>query len=1508
MTAVRSVYRVIRSILFATVLTVAALIILLYVVVSIPAVQDRMKTVAEKELAAYLKAPVRIGRLELSPFNELRLSDIIIQTPEGKKCVDIQRLGAGIAFWKMVLRGDIEITYAEIIGMKARIEQERKDGPLNIQFIIDAFKPKREGQPPGKFYLKLHNVVIRKSAVTFARLWNVPREDARLDPNYIAITNLRADLAMPILKNDNFKIELKRLSFREKSGLYLDALSMVAEMSPRRISVKDFDLKLAQTTMTLNDLEYDINGFASIPSKLKEAEHDIRLSIRKLDPSDFAFIVPRLNMVPGIYSIEADMHGTLEDLTINSLTLDEVNHRAFVELQGSVRGLPDVRKLTGNVSKLEAGCQSTILNDIIGAFTNLPAKPVEMIARTQSVGIEAEGAFSMPDRRALMESRVHTELGSVSLEGSISWLTGAVSGDARFATDGFEVGRLIDNQPVNFVAFNGDTEFDLCGKSLNGNVNLNVPALFIKDTELQNITLSADKSGQDLSAVLTSDCQQAKATINASCELAGALSSWDANGNVEYFNGSAFGLPPGYPASVRLGSFRINLLGNNIDNLSGEIHLNDLACNPVNGKPWELHTLNLSMDGDVANRSVILDSDILDGNIYGSFRFVDLPGLGREVLANALPSYIKAPLKPLVNQTDMAYELLVKNDDKLYDAFDVPFHPAEPVRISGTLNNSSLSAKVSAPYIIKGEDKLWKNLMLDVNADRENGLTLTAQGSLPQKNRYVNANITAEALRDTLQTQVKWDFDNSTDSGLINIGADITRNEQNKPSFNFRIGDSEVIINGAEWEVSPATAMFSDKKLRINNFRIGHGNQYITIEGEASALPTDTLVANLNDIDLSYIFDTLNINYVTFGGFATGKAIVSQLFSREPLACTRGLHVRDFRYNGAALGDAELFGRWDNTTKSVELGADIASAPQCNSKVWGNVYVTRDSLCINFDANKINIALIKPFLDNILEEVKGRASGQLQLAGTFKNIGLTGRAYADSAAVKIGYTNVWYHGSDSVIFLPDRIHIPDFTIYDRYGRTARFSGDVLHDYFHNARINLHIRDVDKLLCYDTDSKMNPVWWGRIFASGSGLISGRPGYTLVSFNGTSEPNSSFTFALDETQTAVEYNFLTFTDSHRTEETEAIEETLEEKFARKKEEKTDDEDPSIFEIDMSVALTPGIKMNVIMDPSAGDKISATGSGAMRINYNTFKDNLDVFGRYMINDGSYRFSFQDIILRDFKIQPGSSISFNGDPLRGILDLTAAYRVNTNLTDLDKSFASDRELNRSSVPVDALLKVTGDLTSPDIAFDLSLPTMTSDVERKVKSIVSSEEMLTQQVLYLLALNRFYTPQFSGGSDGELMSVASSTLSSQVSNVLSQITDKFTLNPSFKSDRNDLSDMEVDLALSSQLFDNRLIINGNLGYRDRSVSQTTFIGDFDIEYLLSKNGHLRLKAYNHFNDAYYYLKSALTTQGVGIIYRKDFDDPFAFLKHSKRKKAKQIEEKKDTVRTGNGHDRTRKK
>ena len=257
--------------------------------------------------------------------------------------------------------------------------------------------------------------------------------------------------------------------------------------------------------------------------------------------------------------------------------------------------------------------------------------------------------------------------------------------------------------------------------------------------------------------------------------------------------------------------------------------------------------------------------------------------------------------------------------------------------------------------------------------------------------------------------------------------------------------------------------------------------------------------------------------------------------------------------------------------------------------------------------------------------------------------------------------------------------------------------------------------------------------------------------------------------------------------------------------------------------------------------------------------------------------------------------------------LDIKAYYSVQANLLDLDESFAHEKELNRTTVPVHTTLDLTGNLKNPEFTFDLKFPTLSQNISRRVKTIINSTDMMDRQVIYLLALNRFYTPEYMSVSErhnNELAAVASSALSSQLNNILGQISDKFNIGTNFRSDKGDFSDLEFDVILTSQLLNNRLIFNGNLGYRDKSVSNNRFIGDFDLEYLINKSGTIRLKAYNHFNDKNYYIKSALTTQGVGLMLKKDFDnakeifkrnpEDVAYEKEQRDKRKKRREERKN--------------
>nr|MDE7375840.1 translocation/assembly module TamB [Muribaculaceae bacterium] len=255
-------------------------------------------------------------------------------------------------------------------------------------------------------------------------------------------------------------------------------------------------------------------------------------------------------------------------------------------------------------------------------------------------------------------------------------------------------------------------------------------------------------------------------------------------------------------------------------------------------------------------------------------------------------------------------------------------------------------------------------------------------------------------------------------------------------------------------------------------------------------------------------------------------------------------------------------------------------------------------------------------------------------------------------------------------------------------------------------------------------------------------------------------------------------------------------------------------------------------------------------------------------------------DLISRDFIIEPGSSITFTGSPYNANLDIKAYYQINNvNLADLDESFMEARDLVNTRVNLQTQLFMRGDMRQPDLQFKLRFPSLNDDVDSKVASIISTEDQMSMQVLYLLAFNRFYTPEYMPSNSGvDWFSLASSTLSNRLSNMLGKLSDNWNISPTLKSDRGDFSDVEFDLDLQSKLLNNRLILNGNFGYRDKSLNTTQFIGDFFAEYKLNRRGTFKVKGYSRFNDQNYFLRTAKTTQGVGFELTHDFDSFLNFF------------------------------
>ena len=488
----------------------------------------------------------------------------------------------------------------------------------------------------------------------------------------------------------------------------------------------------------------------------------------------------------------------------------------------------------------------------------------------------------------------------------------------------------------------------------------------------------------------------------------------------------------------------------------------------------------------------------------------------------------------------------------------------------------------------------------------------------------------------------------------------------------------------------------------------------------------------------------------------------------------------------------------------------------------------------------------------------------------------------------IDYLNTRFYISDSIRLTPDAIIIDNMTLAGEDNHLGKVNGIMRHRHFKNIEYSLSASDISDMLVYNTTEKQNNVYYGKVYGSGSVSIEGNTQYTGIDINMMTSDRSKFTFVLSDNAEAEEYQFITFVDRSRTlhknvskEERPPLSAVLPETSSH------------LLSLNLQIDVNPQMSMNLLMDPATGDMIHATGSGNIRLEYNTFSD-MKLYGTYTVDKGNYNFSLQDLITKDFIIKTGSSISFSGAPQNANLNIEAYYALSANLEDLDESFATEPDLNRTTIPVRAMLYLTGNLQQPDFRFDLEFPTVTQDIDRRIRSIISTDDMVNRQIIYLLALSKFYTPDYMNVGqtrNNELVSVASSALSSQLNNLLGQINENVNIGTNLRSDKGDFSDVEVEVALSSQLLNNRLIINGNIGYRDNAVNNNTFIGDFDLEYLLNKSGNIRLKAYNHYNDKNYYIKSALTTQGVGIMYRKEFNkwsEWFSWLRRRKNKTEQQ--------------------
>ena len=1490
------VFRAIASVLLLLAIVLPAAI---YVILSLDPIQKTVRATASDQLSDLLGAEVDVRYVRMHPFNRVTVGGISLALG-GDTVARVETVSAGFDLWPLVSKGEIIFDYALLDGVTAHINRATPESELNIQPIIDRLRSDRPSEKK-KFSVEISSVVIRRASASYDILSAPLPDSARFDPRHIAINDLAINAFIPQISDEGFRVNIDHLSFAERSGFSVDKLNAKCYISPDEVSLEDFSIALPNSRLELEPIIIRRGGYAN----LVDAAHHTPVHITTKNdcviyPPDMKAFVPILSDMTRRFDLGFDAFASLSAVDLQKFLLSDADAGSVkINLEAYAIGLDSIAGMHYKVNRGWFDINGRELASMLSPA--LKSNVNQTISQLHDLRFAVRGGGSLND--GSLQLRTDGTAGKIDIDASYKRHDKLTAVDAAVNIEGFNAGLFAGNSKLGIVDAAADfkASFTKVLQSCAGTVD--VERFEYNGYPYTNITASADMTSPKSGEVNVS--------VNDPAAKIKAYAMYDGGEEAKLFKATAtvsdldinqLGLTQKHEGQLLSAKLNVNFTNADPRRLDGSIDINDLRWTDRNGSGLKLDRIHASAVPDEKHAVLQIETPVINGSLQGHYDFASLVPAVKSMVYVVMPALKpeeKAKKKAEVEgYNNFTFDFTINPTKELSEFFGLSIQNLDNATLRGKVDTRSgyLSVDLNAPYLYNG--KVIENTFLFGQIDTTgNNSMIYATTMMPTKKGDMTVVSTIRFADNKVDTHVDWDIarriplNGTIDFSATLLSAHTPAGSAFPAEALLDMKPGTINFGDETWNIGASKIHLTPDILNIDDFSLNTTSQSIAIDGNISKDIEDKLSVNLSNVQLLPIFETLEIDKAMIGGRATGHITASELLSGNPhLYCPR-LHVDSIGYNRCPIGDAEITANWDNEQKGVYLDAAITGFEGKHSHIDGFIFPMREALDINFDADSIPVSFLKPFMEAFASDITGRASGQCRLFGTFKEIDLEGDIYADNVGLKIDFTNTTYHASDSVHLRPGRILLENILIRDPEGHTANLNGVVGHTFFKAPNFKFDITQAINFLSYNVTSRQNPDWYGTIYGNGGATVTGWPGVVNIGVNMTTAPGSSFTFVLSDRLDAENYSFLTFRDVtpdslkntvRELDDTPLIVKTLKSAGAD-----TNTDEPSQYNMDIAVSVTPEARITLVMDPAGGDEIKTLGSGNLHMAYHSANNDLNMWGKYTVLSGSYRFTLQDIIIKDFTIKEGSEIQFDGDPYGVKTKLSAYYATNANLSDLDESFLQDKEVARTNVPVHALMQVSGDIRQPVINFDLEFPTLTQDTYRKVKSIVSTEDMMNRQIIYLLALNRFYTPDYMASTTkgNELFSVASSTISSQLGSMLGKLSENWSIAPNLRSDRGDFSDVEVDLALSSRLLNNRLIFNGNFGYRDKTLNTNQFVGDFDIEYLLNKRGSWRLKAYNRYNDRNFYVRTAQTTQGVGIMFRRDFDKLFNFLRPNKKQK-----------------------
>ncbi|MDR0657340.1 MAG: translocation/assembly module TamB [Mediterranea sp.] len=1324
--------------------------------------------------------------------------------------------------------------------------------------------------------LRINSLLIRRGKLAY----DVLSEDetpGKFNPSHIKLFNIIGNISLKALSNDSINAQIKRLSVDEQSGLEMEKLSMKLLGNERQMSIENFEVDLPGTSLRMDTIRMHYDSLESFNKFITDVRFSFKMLPSSVTLQDISPFVPALAHFKEKVDMELEANGIINQLNVPRLIVGAGEH---LRIRGDVafRDLsePSDAFIYGNLSHLSIDKEGV---DFISR--NLSDKYKETPSVLKKLGdISFRGEISGYFTDLVTYGIFRTELGALNVDVKLTSdkSRGLFSYSGRLKTDGFEFGQWLSFDKWGKTSFNLDVTSDFYENQKYPTVVMKglVSSLEYSDYAYRNITLDGEYRSGGFNGKIALDDTNGSVLLNGHFNLSEQTPTFNFLAGIKDVRPHELNLTSKHEDSALSLALRANFTGRSIDDMIGTIDVDSLKFDAPE-RSYHADNIRISATREYGKNKLTFRSEFLNADIEGNYSYRTLPQSIINMVRNYLPSLFVSEKAVTATTNNLSFDVHIYNSEILSAVFNIPLNIYSHSTCKGYLNEQTNRMRVEGyfPRFSYGGVFVESGMALLENpSDQLRGhIRFSNYG----KQGAVNVALDARAGNDILTTLLNWgNSATTTYSGQVSAETNFSRSEDEGNSLKtmINIKPTRVILNDTIWKIHPAQIVADSEKIHIDNFYFGHTDQYLRVNGYASRHSADTVKVDLKEINIGYVFDVVNLKSIGFKGSASGVAYASGLL-KAPVMNAR-LFVRDFSLNDGVFGDMNVYGEWNQKEEGIYVDADVREKDMASIDVKGYIYPLRpkSGLDLHIKPRNANIRFLEFYVRSIMSDIKGRTSGRIHLYGPFNALNIEGSARAD-ARFKVNTLNTCFILEDSVHFMPERISVQNALISDLEGHSGKVTGQIRHKHFKDMAYRLEM-NASNMLVMNTMENPEMPFYGKVYASGSAILSGSDQGLRVDAALTTDKNTSFVYAMASAASAANSQFIKVVDkTPNVNLQDSIQMISAFELARKHQEEEDDPELDVH-LNIQVDVTPDATAKIIMDPASDDNISVRGYGSIRTEFYN-KGDVKVFGHYDIAQGAYKFSLQEVIRKDFLIKEGGSVQFSGDPYDAIMDIQAVYTVNSvSLSDLvPEDVLSDRTVNRN-MKVNCLMNLSGSLFRPVVKLDIDLPGVSSETENLVRNYIRTDEDINMQMLYLLAIGKFYTPDYVASTtqnSNMMTSLLSSTLSGQLNRLLSQIIDNnnWMLGTNLSTGEKGWTDFELEGMLSGQLLNNRLLINGNFGYKENPLANSNFIGDFEAEWLLTRAGDIRLKAYSETNDRHY-ARSNLTTQGIGIIYSKDFD------------------------------------